>query len=371
MSKPTAPAPAAAQAPQAPPAAPASVQPARIAPLRPGQRAQPAAPRWKVGQAAAADGPRPGVRVYLQGMPGVGKSTWAMNADAPAFIPAEASPNVPREICFPQPPTWNDLLDMAGAVDVAEHKTIVLDTIDAAARLALAHVLSAAEQGAGHVKGARVQYSSDVGGGYGKGDEAVAEEIHRLLAILDRHVARGGNVILLGHVEDRTKVVAEGADVKSYLPAVPKRVAGLVIGWADVVAFAHRATLTTKVGRKLRAVGLGPREMILEDQGWCVAKARYRLPPKLPLDYDAFAGAMARAVPVPVAELVARIREIVGELGPEATFIGRDGSEQTYAAWTEALLAQQPPPDPAKLSQVVSRLAQALSARQPEAEDAP
>ena len=75
------------------------------------------------------------MRINLQGQDGIGKSTFAANADNPIFIQAEDGLDYIKDVArFPKCETWTQIFDNLMALYETEHdyKTVVLDTTDAA-----------------------------------------------------------------------------------------------------------------------------------------------------------------------------------------------------------------------------------------------
>ena len=336
-------APIAAPQAAAPPPQAASAPPPAAAPAR--QPAPAAAPAVKPrialpGMRKAEAKPKP-YRMFLFGEPGIGKSTFGVQAESPIFIPAETSPNVPDDMCFEQPSTWNAIFTVITTLgnEAHEYKTLVLDTADAATALCTSTVLEKAQQGAG-TRGKAV-YLTDVGGGFNNaGGSALDEEWVKLLSWLDRLSAvRGMNIIILGHskIGKFRSPEAGVADFDMWVPRVPEAVANRLIGWADIVALAKRDIRTGREGKKGRdkALAVGASHT-LYTRAIPVApslKNRYELPDSMPLDYETFAGYM-RAKRSP-AEMEAMRNAIIekGQRLAGHTFLDRSGQPCEYGAW--------------------------------------
>lgn len=364
------PAPAAKGAPAAQPAAAPAPQPAAARPVvpasqapRPGQplqgkrpvQAPPPArmvPLVVAAAAVAATPVAPGWRMVMGGMRGIGKTTFGVDSDAPIFIPAERSPNVPAHMQFPVPNTWGEILDAVRYLLRADHKwrTLVLDTIDAANGLCVNHIKAKTKVGDGG-------YLSDVGGGYNKGKEALTEEWRPLLAMLERLATeRGMNVLLLGHTKVGKPLNPDGLDFPGWELEVEQTVAGLITGWGDISSMAYKEIRVERQGKRGPAKGTatGPRWLnlaITATASWC--KNRYNLPDRLSLGFDTFAAAMAHVNGN--AALFDEIR-MKAALLQGHSFRDRQGTEHEYFAWTEAQLGANPPPMPHTLAKIASRL---------------
>ena len=81
------------------------------------------------------DGQPPPVRVNVQGVDGIGKSTFGANAPSPIFIQAEDGLKfIDNAARFPVIETWNQLLQQVKTLIEESHdyQTVVIDTTDAA-----------------------------------------------------------------------------------------------------------------------------------------------------------------------------------------------------------------------------------------------
>ena len=138
-----------------------------------------------------AAGGYPPVRINLQGIDGIGKSTFGSDADDSIFIQAEDGlgfiNNVSR---FPVANTWEEIKDQIKSLMEEDHKfkTVVLDTTDAASKLAEEFVVK--ENGWKSANDPKASY----------GAFYVAEENawrHLLQGLNWLHGNKGMNVILL------------------------------------------------------------------------------------------------------------------------------------------------------------------------------
>ena len=86
-----------------------------------------------------AEGGYPPVRINIQGIDGIGKSTFGADADDSIFIQAEDGLGfIDNTARFPVANTWEEIRDQVRSLIEEDHKfkTVVLDTTDAAAKLA-------------------------------------------------------------------------------------------------------------------------------------------------------------------------------------------------------------------------------------------
>ncbi len=304
---------------------------------------------------------KPGYKLLVAGMPGAGKTTLGIDSDNPIFIPAELSSNVPRELQFPRPRTWEEIGDACRVLLRGGHgkKTLVLDTLDAANRLCVEHVKAR--------KG--IQYLSEGSGDYAKGREAVFEEWSKLTELLDRLRAGGMNIMLLAHVKIGRQRNPEGADYDAWRLVLDDKVADFLIGWIEIASFATLEVKTVKEGKgKAKGAGTGARWWYFQPTATALfCKNRHNLPLRLPLRYDDFAAELVSKSPENVAELIAEVRAQAARLEGH-TFRDRSGATHTFGDWVEEELKRSP--QVARLLQISSRLAAEIERVDPGADEA-
>jgi hypothetical protein len=249
------------------------------------------------------------LRLVLYSTDGLGKSTFASNAPAPIFIGAEdgtAQLDVAR---MPDVATWDDILESVEELATTEHgfQTLVLDTADWAEPLCWAHVAKAAKK----------ENIEDLA--YGKGYAAALDQWRVLLSKMERARARGMHIIILAHSIIRTfkNPVQEVGDFDRWEMKLHTKASGLLREWADVVLFGSYETFTvTDDKKRTRGISTGARLVHTERTAAYDAKNRHALPPTLPLDWEAFAGAVAAHQPASPAKLRERIAALL-ENAPE------------------------------------------------------
>jgi hypothetical protein len=235
------------------------------------------------------------LRILLHGQEGVGKTTWAAACPRALFLTCEdggGDLDYERAVLG----SWRELREAVIAIgrDPGEYETVVIDTIDSFERLLWVAICERAE----------VDSIEQVGGGYGKGYTAAAEEMAGLAADLDtlRH-RRRVNVILLAHSHVRPFNDPMGAPYDRYEVRLHKGTAALWSGWADAILFACFDVTVMKQGKKGRAVEAGAMEkgkaidgakrvIYTSKEAAYDAKNRHKLPEELPLDWRAFASAI-------------------------------------------------------------------------------
>ena len=223
-------------------------------------------------------------KVVIYGPEGIGKSSFASQFPEPVFIDTEGSTDNMDVARLDKPTSWTMLVNEIAFIKAnpTECKTLIVDTVDWAEQLAVAHVCSQ------HGK----QGIEDFG--WGKGYTYVQEEMGRFLNVLSDLVDMGINVVLTAHAQ--IKKFEQPDEMGSYdryeLKLGQKtgsKTAPLVKEWADMVLFANYKTLvmTTDNGKK-KAQG-GERVMYTNHRPAWDAKNRHGLPDEMPFNYAGIA----------------------------------------------------------------------------------
>lgn len=222
-------------------------------------------------------------KVVVYGPEGIGKSTFASKFPEPVFIDTEGSTNLMDVARFPRPSSWTMLLSMIKQVATTPDccKTLVIDTIDWAEQLCVAHICSAYDK-----KGIE-----DFG--YGKGYIFVKEEFGRFLNLLSDVVEVGINVLLTAHSTIRKfELPNECGSFDRYELKLGNKTgsqtSALVKEWADMVLFANYKQFVVEVDKKKKAQG-GTRVMYTQHHPCWDAKNRHDLQPELPFEYERIA----------------------------------------------------------------------------------
>lgn len=281
------------------------------------------------------------MRIVMYATDGVGKSTFASNAPAPIFIGAEdgtAQLDVQR---MPDIGGWADIIDALGELEQGGHdfQTVVLDTADWAEPMCWAHLCK--NRGWLDIEDP----------GFGKGFNAALDEWRILLSRFERLSARGMTVIILAHCVVRTFKNPAGDDFDRYEMALNGKASGLLRQWADAVLFAQHETFAVKESKKSKAKGVSSGARIIQTQRTAAwdAKNRYDLPEELPLDWAAFAEAVASHAPAAPDTIRARIAEMLA-----------GANDPALAAKVSADLAKAGD-DAARLAHISNKLAAKLT----------
>lgn len=274
-----------------------TMQPNKAAPPKPASRMQ-------LGSVTSGKIDKP-PRVLIFGAEGCGKTTWAANAPSPIFLCAEdgtAQLDVSR---FPEPHSWTDAKDAIHELTMAEHqyKTLVIDTLDWLEPMCWDFVCK------------RDGMKDIEAYGFSKGQNVVAlNEWRVFLAGLERMCrVKNMGVVMIGHCWVKTFKSPDSEDFDRYELSMHAKASGVLKQWCDAVLFARFETYADKDSKtkRVRGVSTGARVIHTNRTAAYDAKNRYDLPETLPMDYQAFADAVAAHTPVDGAVLKARIASMV------------------------------------------------------------
>ncbi|MDR7869156.1 MAG: ATP-binding protein [Sporomusaceae bacterium] len=222
-------------------------------------------------------------KVVIYGPEGIGKSTFASQFPEPLFIDTEGSTNLIDVARLPRPTSWTMLLAMVQEVKVTPGccKTLIIDTMDWAEQLCVAHVCAI------HSKKGIEDF------GYGKGHVFVKEEIGKFLNLLQDVIDAGINVVLTAHTQIRKfELPDECGSYDRYELKLGNKTGGqtsaLVKEWADMVLFANYKQYVVEINEKKKAQG-GARVMHTVHHPCWDAKNRHDLKPELPFEFTQIA----------------------------------------------------------------------------------
>ena len=128
--------------------------------------------------------------ILMQGVDGVGKSTWASEAPSPIFLGNEDGTNYLDVARMPTPKTFKDVMQGISELTEGKHeyKTLVIDSLDWMETLAWAHVCS------------ENNWKNIEDPGYGKGYTIVLDTWKKMITALAMlREKRGMNIILIAH----------------------------------------------------------------------------------------------------------------------------------------------------------------------------
>jgi hypothetical protein len=223
----------------------------------------------------------------LEGPSGVGKSTFASEAEDPIFIPTERGLDQITAPKFPTPKTLEEFGTYLNAIDEEPHdfKTLVIDTVDALELLIFDAVIAEARK-----SDKRIKSIEEVGGGWQKGYSRAREYWQRLLSRLTS-LSERMNVLLIAHSHLRAindPMIGTAYDV--FEMKVQQKSAELIKQSVDLILFARLTTALAKEtakARKGRGLVSGDREMYTQPTTGIEAKNRYNLESPMEFSWEA------------------------------------------------------------------------------------
>ena len=225
-------------------------------------------------------------RVLIYGSHGLGKTTFGAGAPSPIFILTEDGLGSIKSEHFPLATVCQDVLDAISSLYSEEHKfqTVVLDSLDWLDNLIWIDINAKHDQ-------------KDLA--YGKGAMIAAEYWRNVLEGLNAlRDSKNMAVILIAHSEIKRFDSPEVEPYDRYQPKLQARSSALVQEWCDAVLFANFKTIVKKddVGFNKtvsRGITTGERLIYTTEKPAYLAKNRFGLPESIPLEWSAFAEAIA------------------------------------------------------------------------------
>lgn len=227
-------------------------------------------------------------RILVHGVAGIGKTTFASQADAPVVLMTEDGLGKLQVPHFPLAKSYADVIQAIDALSTEAHefRTLVVDSVDWLEPLIWAEACRLNK------------WASIEEPGYGKGYAAALDiwraYIDRLNALRDE---RGMAIIQIAHTDIRRFDSPEHEPYDRYVIKLQTRASALLQEHSDVVLFANYqlSVVKSEVGfnKKItRALGNGERVLYTTERPAFLAKNRYGLPDVLPLTWKAFVEAM-------------------------------------------------------------------------------
>lgn len=228
--------------------------------------------------------------ICIHGGPGIGKTTFAANSPDCVFIRTEDGLGNIEATAFPVSSSFEEVMEAIGALASEEHtfKWLVLDSLSALEPLIWDAVARAEDK----------KSIEDLG--YGKGYVMALDRWRELLDALSYLAAtKGIGSILIAHSDIVRFEPPEMAAYDRVQIKLHKRAFQLIYERADVIGYAAPEVFLRQdgdpksiKGARNIATGTGNRWLNLVEKPSFIAKNRYQMPERLPLEWNAFISAL-------------------------------------------------------------------------------
>lgn len=228
-------------------------------------------------------------RIFVYGVEGIGKTTFAAGAPSPIFLQSEDGQGALDLARFPPIEKVQDVRDALATLYLNEHDfgCVVLDTADWLEQLIAKEVESSHD-------------AKELA--YGKAAMKQAEIWQELLAgFTALRNEKNMVVVVIGHSTIKRFDSPETEPYDRYMPKLQERSNALLREWSDAVLFANYRTVVKKsdVGfnkEVTRGITTGERLLFTTEKPAYMAKNRYSFPESLPLSWQAISDAIAGRV---------------------------------------------------------------------------
>ncbi len=207
--------------------------------------------------------------ILIYGPPKIGKSTFASQFSSPLFLATEAGLNNLEVYQMPID-TWEAFNDAYKELKAAKNgfRTIVIDTID--------NLHAACRDYIRRKHGIAHESDLDWGKGWSLVKDAFTQAVTKLSLL-------PYGLLMISH-SDIVEIKTRTAQITKAVPTLPKSAREVVLGLADIILFCD--SQVTDDG-EVRIIRTEPSE------NWEAGDRTGKLPPVLPLDFSAFAGALS------------------------------------------------------------------------------
>jgi len=222
-------------------------------------------------------------RTLLYGVHGIGKSTFAAQAEKAIFIPTEEGLNDLDCESFPIAGSYQQVIDsmMELCQESHDYKTVVIDSLDWLEHLIWVEVC----------KEHKVQCIDEIA--YGKGFGATLPYWQRVISGLSAlRETKGMAPILTAHCKKERFESVDTESYDRYCPRLHRNASDLFGQWADEILFCCYKVYTKNLDegfdrKRTQAIG-GERIIRTTEKPFCLAKNRLGLSEEMPLNYGKY-----------------------------------------------------------------------------------
>lgn len=225
-------------------------------------------------------------RVLAYGVGGIGKTTWASQAESPLIININDGAD---DIGTPSTPIikdWQSFAEVCGELVNEDHdfKTVIIDTLDDLEALIFADVC------ANNTERPGVNEIEEIG--YGKGYKFARAYWRKVLSAFEAMRQRGIMIIMIAHQEIvNIPNIETGDEFARYVPNIHNKSLPMITDWCDEVLYmTYKTIVSSKAGdfgkKNTFAIGDGERVIYTTARPYREAKNRLGLPDELPMPVD-------------------------------------------------------------------------------------
>jgi hypothetical protein len=215
--------------------------------------------------------------ICLYGDSGIGKSTWAAQAQRCVFLDLEKG--LEQIKCKKIPMTKTaDLPRVLRWFFTSDYDTLVIDSISKLEKMVWDEMLQEHQ----------VETMALVAGGFGKGFDIAADKFRKILDFMKASTQRTEKkVIIIGHAAAITAPNPAGEAFEKYTVDAHKKVVNHLLSTLDAVLFAQLDTvLKKKTDGYYQAISKDTVTVYTSFNGFCTCKNRFNLPKTHPLDTE-------------------------------------------------------------------------------------
>lgn len=218
-------------------------------------------------------------RIFLYGVHGIGKTTFAASAPKPILICTEEGAEELDVARFPRAESSEQVLDYLRTLyrEPHEYQTVVIDTADWLEDMVQLELLERAT---------KKELS------YGQDAQLAMQRVNEVLIALNfLRDKRQMSTIIVAHSEIKRFDSPLTEPYDRYQPKLQRSLSALMQEWADAVLFATYdvSVKSEEVGfdkKVRRGISSGDRILYCEERPAFFAKNRYSMPSELPLDWE-------------------------------------------------------------------------------------
>ena len=230
--------------------------------------------------------------IVVHGTSGVGKTTFASNANKPIFIQTEAGQGLLELDTFDLATSFDHVTESLDALLTQDHdyKTLVIDSIDHLEPLIWAKLCK------------ENNWQSIADAKWGEGYTRAADLFRELMRTLESlRLEHDLTIILIAHSHIRKFEDPVDGAFDRYEMKLHAKASAIIAETCDCIFFAkHKINIRREDKgfgqQRTKGISTGERVLMTVETPHAVAKNRYNLPDEIPLDWAAFTGELTKSL---------------------------------------------------------------------------